>query len=97
LVPRIFESGRTGDNAAEYLSAVDVLQIQLTPFGILKFIVSLGEVDAFPNFKVGLQILLAIVISVVGRERSFSKLIIYCNYSAFGVVSTIHLLTYLVK
>ena len=35
--------------------------VELTPFGILKFIVSFGEGDVLSNLKVGLQILLTIM------------------------------------
>jgi len=45
--------------------------VELTPLGILKFIVSYGS-DVFPNLKVGLQVM-TIAVSVAGCERSFSK------------------------
>jgi len=48
--------------------------LDLTPVGILKFIVSIDGNDVFPNFKVELQILLTVSISVAGCERSFSKM-----------------------
>ena len=40
----------------------------------MKFTVSFGGNDIFPNLKVGLQILLTMSISVAGCERSFSKM-----------------------
>ena len=42
--------------------------VDVTPFGILKFIVSFGGNDVFPNLQVGLQILLTVSISVVQDE-----------------------------
>ena len=40
--------------------------VDVTPLGILKFIVSFGGNDVFPNLKVALQILLTMSISVAG-------------------------------
>jgi hypothetical protein len=54
--------------------------VELSPLGILKFIVSFGGNDVFPNLKVGLQILLTISTSVAGCERSFSKLKLILTY-----------------
>ena len=51
--------------------------VDVTPLGILKFTVSFGGNDIFPNLKVGLQILLTMSISVAGCERSFSKMTHY--------------------
>jgi len=48
--------------------------VDVTPLGILKFTV-IGGNDVFPKLKkVGLQILLAVSISVTGCEHSFSKM-----------------------
>ena len=44
-------------------------EVDVTPLGILKFIVSFGGNDVFPNLKVGLQLLLTVSISVSGCER----------------------------
>jgi len=55
-------------------------RVDVTPFGILKFIVSFGGNDVFPNLKVGLQILLTVPISVAGCERSFSKMKLIMTY-----------------
>jgi len=55
--------------------------VDVTPLGILKFIVSFGGNDVFPNLKVGLQILLTVSISVnAGCERSFSKMKLIMTY-----------------
>jgi len=54
--------------------------VEMTPIGILKFIVSFVGNDVFPNLKVGLQMLLTISISVAGCERSFSKLKLIVTY-----------------
>ena len=43
--------------------------VDVTPLGILKFIVSFGGNDAFPNFKVGLQILLTVLAANVRSPR----------------------------
>ena len=55
-------------------------RVDVTPLGILKFIVSFGGNDVFPNLKVGLQILLTVPISVAGCERSFSKMKLIMPY-----------------
>jgi len=54
--------------------------VDVTPLGIVKFIVSFGGNDVFPNLKVGLQILLTVSISVAGCERSFSKMKLIMTY-----------------
>jgi len=54
--------------------------VDITPLGILKFTVSFGGNDIFPNLKVGLQILLTMSISVAGCERSFSKMKLIMTY-----------------
>ena len=54
--------------------------VDVTPLGILKFTVSFGGNDIFPNLKVGLQILLTMSISVAGCERSFSKMKLIMTY-----------------
>jgi len=48
--------------------------VDVTPLGMLKFIVSFDGNYVFSNLKVGLQILLTVSISVAGCERSFSKM-----------------------
>jgi len=54
--------------------------VELTPLGILKFTVSFGGNDVFPNLKVGLQILLTVSISVAVCERSFSEMKLIMTY-----------------
>lgn len=50
-----------------------------SPLELLTFIVSYGE-DVFPNFRVTLQILLTIAVSIASCERSFSKLKLILSY-----------------
>ena len=54
--------------------------VDVTPLGILKFIVSFGGNDVFSNLKVGLQILLTVSISVAGCKRLFSKMKLIMTY-----------------
>ena len=49
------------------------------PLQLLEFIISYGE-DVFPNFRIVLQILLTIAVSITSCERSFSKQKIILNY-----------------
>ncbi|XP_053153204.1 uncharacterized protein LOC128345369 [Hemicordylus capensis] len=44
------------------------------PEQLLKFIVQYGDDAAFPNFRIAIQIMLTIAVSVASCERSFSKL-----------------------
>jgi len=64
----------------EFLSADVHTGVDVTPLGILKFIVSFGGNNVFPNLKVGLQILLTVSVSVAGCERSFSKMKLIMTY-----------------
>ena len=41
---------------------------------LLHFIIQYGDDYVFPNFRVAIQILLTVAVSVAGCERSFSKL-----------------------
>lgn len=50
-----------------------------TPLDLLGFIVLYGS-DVFPNFRISLQILLAIAVSIASCERSFSKLKLILSY-----------------
>jgi hypothetical protein len=51
-----------------------------TPLQLLKFIVSFGGSDVFPNIRIALQLLLTIAVSVATCERLFSKLKLIVNY-----------------
>jgi len=54
--------------------------VDVTPLGMLKFIVSFDGNYVFSNLKVGLQILLTVSISVAGCKRSFSKMKLIMTY-----------------
>ena len=69
----------------------------LSPIGILKFIVSFGGNDVFPNLAIALQILSTISVSVSSCERSFSKLKLILTYlrstmseSAYKFSNSVH-------
>ena len=49
------------------------------PLQLLEFIISYGE-DVFPNFRIVLQILLTVAVSIASCESSFSKLKLILNY-----------------
>ena len=54
--------------------------VDVTPLGMLKFIVSFDGNYVFSNLKVGLQILLTVSISVAVCERSFSEMKLIMTY-----------------
>jgi len=58
----------------------DCSTLPQTSLDLLKFIVSFGGPDVFPNLRIALQILLTIAVSVATCERSFSKLKLIVNY-----------------
>ncbi|XP_053119697.1 52 kDa repressor of the inhibitor of the protein kinase-like [Hemicordylus capensis] len=57
-----------------------------TPEQLLEFIVEYGDDSAFPNFRIALQIMLTVAVSVASCERSFSKLklILSCLRASMG-------------
>ena len=74
-----------GDRLAEEIRDCRILvkrraAVDLKRLGILKFIVSFGGNDVFPNLKVELQILLTVSISVACCERSFAKMKLILTY-----------------
>jgi hypothetical protein len=83
-----------GDRLAEEIQDCRALvgrhaaSVALSPLGILKFIVSYGGNDVFPNLKVALQILLTLSTSVAGCERSFSKLKLILTYLRANMTET---------
>ena len=50
-----------------------------TPLELLRFIISYGD-DVFPNFRIALQMLLTVSVSIASCERSFSKLKLILTY-----------------
>ena len=50
------------------------------PEDLLTLIIEYGEESVFPNFRITLQILLIVVVSIASCERSFSKLKLILSY-----------------